>query len=140
MVRQKIVGILVEQMEKISASNGFYSEAGTNVSEWREKPLQKDDYPAIIVRDVSSSAYDDSSLKHSLKVEIDVAVSAGDKTTWNMREVSSDVLKAFGYAEEELCFQCEYKGSDSLLEHKDTTYGGVRLEFEVKYNTPRWQQ
>lgn len=140
LIRQKIVTAIVEQMQLISSANGFYSEAGSNVFEWLDKPLDKDEYPAIIIRDISDNAADGQYLEHRLKIEVDVAVKDGLNTTWNMREVSSDVIKAFGQVELALGYSCTYGGSDFLLEHKDTIYGGVRLEFEVAYTTGRWEQ
>jgi len=140
MVRQSIVTKIVEQMQKISSANGFYSEAGTNVYEWLDKPLEKGQYPAIIVRDVSDEANDSQTLQHTLKVEIDIAVNSKDNATWDMREVTSDVLQAFGKLEEELNYDCKYLGSEFLVEHKDSVYGGVRCEFSITYFTRRWEQ
>ena len=141
MKRQNIVTTIVEQMQKISSENGFYSTAGENVFEWYNKPLEDSEYPAIIVRDVSDNTTDENqTLDHKLKIEIDVAVKNKDLTTWNMREVTSDVLKAFELVEDELNFLCAYHGSDFLVEQKDTLYGGVRLEFTVAYHSGRWEQ
>jgi hypothetical protein len=140
MVRQSIVDSIIEQMQKISSANGFYSEAGANVYEWMNKPLEKGQYPAIIVRDVSDETNDSGQLQHTLKVEIDIAVSSKSNTIWDMREVTSDVLKAFGSLEKVLNYQCKYLGSGFLVEHKDSVYGGVRCEFNITYFTSRWEQ
>ena len=140
MKRQKIITTIVEQMQLIRSANGFYSEAGKSVFEWLDKPLDKDEYPAIIVRDVSDNTEDSQVLQHTLKIEVDIAVSNKALTTWDMREVTSDVLKAFGNIEEVLSYECKYLGSDFLVDHKDSVYGGVRLGFLVKYHTGRWEQ
>lgn len=140
MKRQNIVTSIIEQMQSISGANGFLSEAGKNVYEWMSKPLDKDEYPAIIIRDVSDNTIDSDTLEHSLKIEIDIAINNKNLTTWNMREVTSDVLKAFGELEEILNYQCKYQGSDFLVEHKDSVYGGVRLDFTIIYHTRRWEQ
>jgi hypothetical protein len=140
MKRQIIVDTIAEQMKLISAANGFYSEAGKNVFEWLEKPLDKDEYPAIIIRDVSDDTNDSQILEHSLKVEVDIAISNKTTSLWDMREVTSDVLKAFGVIEDTINYQCQYLGSEFLVEQKDTIYGGVRLSFTVAYQTGRWEQ
>jgi hypothetical protein len=140
MKRQMIVDIIVDQMKKIQHENSFYSDAGKNVFEWLEKPLDKDEYPAIIIRDVSDDTQDGQVLNHSLKIEVDIAVSSKATTVWDMREVSSDVLKTFGVIEDTINYQCAYLGSEFLLEQKDTVYGGVRLTFSVAYQTSRWEQ
>ncbi|PHO10326.1 hypothetical protein CPG37_04570 [Malaciobacter canalis] len=140
MIRQKIVDTIIEKLKTISGSNGFYSEAGANVFEWLEKPLDKDEYPAIVVRDPADNVTDDFTItSHTLKIEVDIAVS-GKNTPWNMREVTSDVIKAFSLVEEELNYQCKCNGSEFITEQKDTTYGGVRVEFDVMYQSRRWEQ
>ena len=140
MLRQEIVTAIVEKMKEISTANGFYSDAGKNVFEWLDKSLGKDEYPAIIIRDISDNVADGQYLDHKLKIEIDIAVKDGSNTTWNMREVSSDVIKSFGLLEEKIYCRCNYNGSDFLVDQKDTLYGGVRLDFEVLYQTGRWEQ
>jgi len=140
MKRQFIVDSIAQQLKLISAVNGFYSEAGKNVFEWLEKPLDKDEYPAIIVRDVTDDVSDGQILEHSLKIEVDIAVSNKATSLWDMREVTSDVLKAFGVLENTINYKCKYLGSDFLVEQKDTVYGGVRLTFSVSYETQRWEQ
>ena len=135
-----IVDTIAEQLKLISSANGFYSEAGKNVFEWLEKPLDKDEYPAIIIRDVSDDVKDDQILAHSLKIEIDLAISNKSTTLWDMREVTSDVLKAFSVIENIISYRCTYLGNDFLIEQKDTVYGGVRLTFTIEYQTQRWEQ
>lgn len=140
MIRQKIVDTIIEKLKTISGSNGFYSEAGKNVFEWLEKPLDKDEYPAIVVRDPADNVTDDFTItRHNLKIEVDIAV-IGKNTPWNMREVTSDVIKAFSLVEEELNYQCKCNGNEFITEQKDTTYGGVRVEFDVMYQSRRWEQ
>ena len=68
MRRQSIVSELLEKLEEIKISNGFYSDAGTNVLEWFDKPLEDDDFPALIVRDPSDNVVDTTSLEHKLKI------------------------------------------------------------------------
>lgn len=140
MKRQIIVDTIIEQMKLISSANGFYSEAGTNVFEWLEKPLDKTEYPAIIIRDISDDVSDNEILSHNLKIEVDIATKSKSETLWDMREVSSDVLKTFGIIEDTLSYRCSYLGNDFLIDQKDTTYGGVRLNFVVEYKTTRWEQ
>lgn len=141
MKRQELIDDLVSLLKTISHKNGFYSEVGANVFEWYEKPLEDEDYPAIIVRDPNDNAQDENnSINHALKIEIDIAISSGKETTIDMRKVSSDVLKAFGMFEEKNNYVCLYKGSDSLTKQESKFYGGMRLEFEIKYQTRRWEQ
>lgn len=141
MIRQKIIDSIVNNLKTISSDNGFYSEAGKSVFEWLEKPLEKHELPAIVVRDVSDDVSSNGSIdNHSLKIEIDILSSSGKHTVWNLREVTSDVIKAFNLVEKDLNFKCEYKGSDFLLEQKETSYAGGRLEFYIFYQSKKWEQ
>ncbi len=139
MRRQSIVSELLEKLEEIKISNGFYSDAGTNVLEWFDKPLEDDDFPALIVRDPSDNVVDTTSLEHKLKIEIDIA-HKGKNCIWNMRETSCDVLTAFKNLEQAIGFQCKYLGNESLVDQKEKLYSGMRLEFEIIYQTRRWEQ
>lgn len=140
MKRQIIVDTVLEQMKRISAANGFYSEAGKNVYEWLQTPPDTNEYPRIIIKDISSTASDTKVLEHSLKIEVSIALSNGELTPWDMREVSSDALKAFAQVEKTLNYRCAYLGSEFLLKEEDTVYGDAKLTFIVAYQTPRWEQ
>lgn len=139
MVRQSIVDSILENLKKIKIDNGFYSNAGLNVFEWMEKTLEDRDFPALIIRDSSSKVNETSSLEHILKIEVDIAIK-GKNSIWSMREVSSDVLKTFGIVENILNFKINYLGFESLVEQRESMYSGTRMEFEVIYNTRRFEQ
>lgn len=139
MVRQSIVDSILENLKKIKIDNGFYSNAGLNVFEWMEKTLEDRDFPALIIRDSSSKVNETSSLEHILKIEVDIAIK-GKNSIWSMREVSSDVLKTFGIVENILNFKINYLGFESLVEQRESMYSGTRMEFEVIYQTRKFEQ
>lgn len=139
MTRQKIVDVVLEKLKNIKIDKGFYSDAGKNVFEWMDKTLEDRDFPAIIIRDSSSKVSDQSLLEHTLRVEVDVATK-GKNSAWNMREVSSDVLKTFGIIEDVLNFKVSYLGFESLIEQRESMYSGTRMEFEITYHTRRFEQ
>ena len=139
MTRQKIVDVVLENLKNIKIDKGFYSDAGKNVFEWMDKTLEDRDFPAIIIRDSSSKVSDQSLLEHILRVEVDVATK-GKNSAWNMREVSSDVLKTFGIIEDALNFKVSYLGFESLVEQRESMYSGTRMEFEIIYHSRRFEQ
>ena len=140
MKRQAFINSIIEKLETIKMSNGFYTDIGNNCFEWYEKPLNDEQYPALIVRDPSDICHDESSvLKHNLRIEIDIAIK-GKKAIWDMREATSDVIKMFGQIKDELNLICSYKGSDTLIDQKDSLYGGTRLSFTIEYITRGWEQ
>ena len=139
MTRQKIVDVVLENLKNIKIDKGFYSDAGKNVFEWMDKTLEDRDFPALIIRDSSSKVNETSSLEHILKIEVDIAIK-GKNSIWSMREVSSDVLKTFGIVENILNFKINYLGFESLVEQRESMYSGTRMEFEVIYQTRKFEQ
>ena len=139
MVREKIVYALVEHLKEIRAKNGYSSEAGLGVYEWLTKPLQRDQFPAIIVRDIADEVQDDGVFEHRLKIEIDIATKSKE-TLLELREIVADVLRAIGAFESSEHYRCESLSSEFLLEHKESLFGAARVEFVVIYKTARWQQ
>lgn len=140
MRRQKIVDALVLKMATIKTTNDFLTNIGENCFEWYEKRLDEKQYPAVIIRDTDSDCKDSSSntFEHTLKIEIDIATK-GKKPMVDMRKAMADVLKAFGSFQSESSRVCQYKGSESLIDQKDYTYGGTRLVFFVEYQAPEWE-
>lgn len=140
MKRQNIVTIILNNLKNIKQQNGFYTSAGANCFEWLEKPLDKDSYPAIIVRDSEDGIQmSSSSWAHSLKIEVDILTN-GKNSILEAREVISDVLKSFKNIEDEISFVCSYKGSETIREQADFSYSGTRMIIIVEYETRAWEQ
>lgn len=138
MIRQKIVNTLVEALQNITVKNGFYTD-GLKVHEWLSKPLEVQDYPAVIVRDIKDELQDTNPLEHKLFFEIDIAINGSD-TSVRLRDILSDVLRAIGEFERQSAYDTHLLSNEFLLEHADRVYGGVRVEFYVVYHTNRWEQ
>ncbi len=140
--RDEIVKTVVEEMKKISSANGYYTEAGSKVYEWLERPLGEEETECIIVRDPESSSSAESyTSSHTLTIEIDV-VAAYTKNidTMSFRMYISDVVKAFGVACDEVLNEIgEYKGSEVIAEYKGKSYASARLKFSITYSTPKWE-
>jgi len=138
MMRQKIVTALIDELQKISIENGFYTD-GLSVFEWLDKPLEESEYPAVIVRDAKDDMQDNIPLEHRLRVEIDIALQGRDVPI-NLRDILSDVLRAVGNFEKKNNYDTTLVGNEFLIEHKDSIYGGVRVEIDIVYYTDRWMQ
>ena len=137
--RELLVSALVTIMSTIKKENEFNTDIGSNCFEWYEKPLDAEQYPAIIIRDTDSDNIPASgSFNHILEIEIDIATK-GKKPMPQMREAISDVLRAFGMFRNEQNYICAYKGSKSLIDQKDFTYGGTRMVFTINYSTSEWE-
>ncbi len=141
MGRYEIIQAVIDGMKSISSKNGYYTDAGTNVYEWLERPLGEDEVPCIIVRDPKSSSDADSySSMHTLNIEIDVIISDTKVTnTQSLKSHMSDVIKAFGVVCDETINQVgEYKGSEVIADFKGRTYATARLDFTITYAAEKW--
>ena len=105
--RDSIMIAVVERMKSIRSSNGYHSELGLNVFEWRPKiadtaggyiPTEQDELPAIHVSDPAVNVSQENvrgSEAHRLTIEVEVAHEGG-ATGKTMREQITDVRKALG--------------------------------------------
>jgi len=99
-VRQSIIDEVEAELKKILKVNGFKTDAGRNVFEWRDtesSPITDDERPAIVYRDLNSPvALDYESVTthiHDLSVEIELFVS-GVEAPADLRNLIADVNDA----------------------------------------------
>lgn len=143
MLRQTFIGVIIAKLKTIKKAEGFNSDIGESVFEWRNNSFDPSELPALVLRDPDDTTEDDlQTLQHALKIEIDI-VSSNEKieeVSKDIREIVSDILKAFGEFEADINQKCKYLGSETLFEHKDVVYGGIRTSFVIEYPTKRWEQ
>ena len=106
--RDQIMSAVVAGMKNILDENGYNSDLGANVFEWRPKiidpsgsgyvPTEQDELPALHVRDPLDKAVtieQDGSEDHDLTLELEIAHEGG-ATGAAMRGQIADVRKAIG--------------------------------------------
>jgi len=138
--RQQIVNLFIKRLEDINKSNGYENDI-KKVDEWSMSKLEKQDMPAIVLRDTGSSVDSSTSgsSKNKLEIEIDVMVSDKDTTMATLRTVMSDVLTAVGNETDDLPEYRFYNGDEILAEHQNHIYGGSRMKFTVIYDSFNWE-
>ncbi|ALV25030.1 hypothetical protein CIG2463D_1465 [Campylobacter iguaniorum] len=136
--RQKIIDDLSKKMQEISIKNGYYSDIGSNVSVWKDS--LSDELPALILRDVSDNlTHSNTTSQHSLNIQIDI-IAKGLNASWDIRQMCSDVLRAFGEYEQSSNLECLHSSSEFVAEQKESFYILAKMEFSVIYHTKRWEQ
>ncbi len=140
MLRQDILNKLEKHLKDITKANGYFCNIGENTFLWLSRPLGEKEYPALVIRDSSDNIDDKKYLEHILKIELDIAVSNGEDSIIILRKISSDVLKTIKSFEEDITYRCNYLSSEFLQEQKETTLALARIEFNISYQTPRWEQ
>ena len=106
--RDQIMSAFVAGMKNILEENGYNSDLGANVFEWRPKiidpsgsgyvPTEQDELPALHVRDPLDKAVtieQDGSEDHELTLELEIAHEGGAAGA-AMRGQIADVRKAIG--------------------------------------------
>lgn len=104
--RDDIMTAVLARFAGISVANGFYSELGTNVFEWRPKvateggggyvPTEQAELPAVHVRDTQDEVEQadlSGNEDHKLTLEVEIAHEA-TATGATMRKQIEDVRKA----------------------------------------------
>jgi len=141
--RIEIVNAVSASMKAISTGSGSYTDFN-DVKVWRVTAYNDNDFPAINIRDISDiqSVWTlPKRIKHSLTIEIEVAVS-GNGTLNALREMISDVESAIGKDETfgGLALKTIPKKNE-LVSHQDKAkIGGALITIVVEYVTGRWKE
>lgn len=96
--RQKIVDAIVARMETITTANGYTTNIGANVHDWRVN-FQDDELPAVSVCDLIADAAqvsgraDPRETVHLMSVQIRIYAAKGDDPA-NIRNMLKDVMRA----------------------------------------------
>lgn len=138
--RQEIVEILKTRLQNISVSNGYANDI-VRVDEWIVAKMHESDMPALVLRDVSSSADNgvSGSTGYRLSVEIDILVSDKATTMQKLRSIMSDVLRAIGESGDDFVEYRTFDGDEILVEHQERLYGGCRMRFTIFYDAVVWE-
>lgn len=116
-----------------------------NVFEWLSRPLDNDEYPALSLRDPADKVKSISlgtAEKHTLLLEVDVAMSPTLYEAREIRELVPKIKQAFANTldSDGLYFIGRYLGRTIIGEHKDYFYVASRLTFEVDFDTQKWKE
>lgn len=94
--RQQVVEALDTLLKTILTTNGYETDLGNNVFEWRATPLAEDETPGIIWRDTADTI--DLTIgenQHNLNFEI-LLFAQGTTAPSTIRKMIADVVKAIG--------------------------------------------
>lgn len=141
--RETLIQNIITQLETISVANGYETNIGANVFEWRETPLQESELNCITVRDTNNST-EIAIQKHEHTLNLDVEIFAKNSTPQLMRKAIADVVKCIGVeAKKATPFtvaQSVKPVSDEVIENdqEKVSFSGILLKFEIEYVTDPW--
>ncbi len=143
--RQSIIDTIDTQLKTILTANGYDTDLGSNVFEWRQVPLQASELPALIYRDAMSETeiivLDKHTHKLTLEVEVKTEPGAIDGTL--ARKMIADVVKAIGvdHTWGALAIKTDPLNSEIIFDEggKEKIISGAIINFEIMYRTDLWR-
>lgn len=125
-------------MKTILKSNGYLTDAGSNVYVWKEYPTDSSYLPCIIIRDktdeVETGVHEHT---HALNVEIGFKTDGSTAAT-EMRKISDDVYKAIGVDTSMggYCESIDVSTIDFEVEHDEKINADGTINIVLHYSTP----
>ncbi len=144
-IRQLIINAIDSRLKLITIANGYETNIGGKVFEWRAVPVEEIDLPCIIYRDLSSvnsvltigiGGYHES----NLNIEVEVICAAGSVTPSTIRKMLADVIKAIGVDAtwSGLASSTDPVSDAITIEQNEKIIGGANITFTITYRTKRW--
>ena len=140
LIRGQIISFFINELKKIKKSNGFNTNAGENVFEWRDSPLQKTELPGLIIRDalVRREIGTIGSFRWVLRID----VACFGRNAEEIRNVIADVIKVIGICEEQhfggIVTYTDISSADTMIERHDIEIGSAIISCDVIYETGKW--
>lgn len=145
-LRQRILTALDTRLKTILIANGYETDLGQNVFEWRDTMVQQSELPALVWKDLNedpSSATVGKTIGyhwHDLTVEMSILSSDGSSTPEQMRKCLADVTAAVGTDTTfgGLAIRTQPVPNEAAVEQADRIIGAFRLTINIHYQTKKW--
>ena len=140
--RQQIIDKIKTLLATVTIANGYKTNVGSNVFEWKSIAFQDTEIPGIDVRDPSEEVETRGSNHfYTLTIEIEAKVSAST-TTNEAREVLADIQTLMGknLTLDNLAHLVK-PIQNELIEFEKTNkkFGSVLIRLEIEYATKAFQ-
>ena len=141
--RQQLIDALDARLKIIKTANGYLTNLGNNVFEWRVTNLNSIEFPACIYRDVSNTKQDGAigSFRWALNIEIQL-VTDGETSAAEVRKLIADVYKAIGtdITWGGLAVTTEQPDSDEMdVEQHEKKQAGALIKLSIIYDANMWE-
>ena len=135
--RQQIVTAIDTRLKLITITNGYETNAGNNVYEWRSSAMIESELPGLIYRDTQETeALSIGYQVHTLTIEIEGYV-VGNAAPANLRKLIADVIKAIGVDSLWSALAEDTRSVEETIqvEQEERRIAGTRIKIEVDYRT-----
>lgn len=140
-IRQQIMDAVRIRFSNILVANGYKTDIGNNVFEWRDADIEAAKLPAIKYRDSDGSieAITVGEVENHIKVEVEIST-AGSAGLDELRNAVADMTLAIGVdvtfgglAQDTSLFNDNYS-----IEHVENKYYRAALSFDITFTTDRF--
>ena len=140
--RQELVAAVLARFKGIRIADGYETNLGLNVSEWRTDPMQEGEKDLLNLRDTVSPILEEDTIgahTHNLTVEVDL-LSVNETPATQYRKMIADVIKAIGVdlTWGGLAEHTEPGAEELVVEQASRKVIGGLVRFTVIYSTARW--
>jgi hypothetical protein len=144
MKRQAIIDFLDANLKQISVSNGFNTDAGKNVFDWRSYPITSAEIPAIVYNDNLAKIEKEGPIGFFRWV-LRVQIAFYGNSAKEVRNGIADILKVI-----KICDSSKFGGqavdvslavdsSEMVIERHNTESGASLVAVEIIYDAPLWE-
>lgn len=154
-IRQSIVDELMTLFAAITVANGYQTNVGMHLFEWRDAPLSVDELPALVLRDLDDEiqpsqggfVLDNELSQLSLSLDILVTDVGSDTAIEIVRKAFDDVSKAIRLAYQDtasnlsgLVVDIRRVARRVVVDQNSLKVAGGLFEFLVIYNSAQWNE
>jgi hypothetical protein len=141
-IRQQIIDAVVARMKTILTTNGYITNVGEHVWEWKTTPYGPKDRPGLSVREpvTNVTAQCDAYVDWAMELEIEIVAEDAALTAAQLRSMKEDIYKAIGTDEYwgNLAARTHPVSDEAELVQEDTVLGAGLVKIKILYKTPRW--
>ena len=142
-IRQQIMAAIKTRFQGITVANGYQTNIGQNVSEWKDSPWGQDIVSGVDLRDPDCSGTVDAYPTHTFRMIVNAIAFAksGATTPAEIRNKTlGDINKAIGVDPQwgGLSINTEPPTDSIIVEQAEKIIGGVDVTFVVVFRTKAW--
>jgi len=144
-LRPRLLSALVTQLEQIRIPDGFATDAGQRVFEWRDaltEPVQPEEMECVVWRDTEEEVTPLSAAVHECRLSVEVLgfCSLGDLSAERARALLGDLHQAIGLDPTlgGLALVMLPQSAAIEIDRQNQRTAAARLRLVLVYRTPDW--
>lgn len=145
--RQQIIDYMKTKLAEITTANGYYTNIGSKVYEWKANPFETNEVPGIEIRDLEENISDVRTSgnynlhNHELNIELRVVCSETTPIT-TVRKMITDVNKLIGIYPtwNDYAIYTYPIGNKIEVDQQGVFVGQATVIIQVQYRTTAWSE